>query len=194
MERSDILRWVYAKDFFVETMPDRVSRLFDLAQTQDATIVDITATNVVFECSCGERHTKRLTTTSLYCNRHTQQRSQLKRSGCCRFETFKFPSGREVRIHKGCEGVALTELVKLYKEDDIETTPEPISYTFNGKLHTYIPDIYIKSRNLIIEVKSDRSMYYTGEYGVNLAKRKATEESGYNFEFWIYDKCTKTIL
>lgn len=175
-------------------MPDRLSRLFDIAQRQDATIVDMTATHIVFDCYCGERHTKRFTTNCLYCTRHTQHKSQLNRSWSCLFETFTFPSGRQVRINKGYEGTALSELVKLYDEDDIITSPEPIAYMLDGKLHTYIPDIYIKSKNLIIEIKSDRTMYYTGKYGMNLAKRKASKESGYNFEFWIYDKYTKTIV
>ena len=175
-------------------MSKRQIRLLELAKEQNANIVGFDVKNVLFECYCGERATKGLSTTNLRCKRHTASQAHIKRDWCSHFENYTFPSGKTIRINKGYEGSALAELVQLYDEDDIITTPEPIAYTLDGKLHTYIPDVYIKSKNLIIEVKSDRTMYWLGKYNANLAKRKAAKDAGYNFEFWIYDKYTKTIL
>jgi hypothetical protein len=47
------------------------------------------------------------------------------------------------------------------------------------------PDIYIKSLNKIIEVKSD--YVYIKELQKNIIKKKACLYLGYNFEFWIFD-------
>lgn len=58
---------------------------------------------------------------------------------------------------KGYEHLALDELVKIYNEDDILTDRNDmpkIMYNFNDKTLRYYPDIYIKSENKIIEVKS----------------------------------------
>jgi hypothetical protein len=64
------------------------------------------------------------------------------------------------------------------------------------KQKVYFPDIYIPKQNLIIEVKSTYT--YSKEYDKNIAKANATKNTGYNFEFWIYDgkgnKVVKTNL
>ncbi len=51
--------------------------------------------------------------------------------------------------------------------------------------HVYFPDIYIKSENKIIEVKSEWTMKLKR---ANLnEKAEATVKAGYTFEIWIYD-------
>lgn len=59
-----------------------------------------------------------------------------------------------------------------------------ISYKLNQKEFKYYPDIYIKSENKIIEVKS--SWTYEKNLVKNILKALATMKLGYSFEFWIY--------
>ena len=68
-----------------------------------------------------------------------------------------------------------------------------IKYFLNGKQKRYYPDIWIKSENIIIEVKSDYT--YKKDLIKNILKALATRKLNYNFEFWVYDKNKlKTIL
>ena len=53
-----------------------------------------------------------------------------------------------------------------------------ISYTFENKNRKYFPDIFIKSKNMLIEVKS--SYTFDKEIQKNLAKQKAAKEAGYH--------------
>lgn len=59
----------------------------------------------------------------------------------------------------------------------------PIPYKFNNKKNIYFPDFFIKSKNLIIEIKSE--YYYSRYLEKNLAKQKTCLEQGYNFLFVI---------
>lgn len=73
-----------------------------------------------------------------------------------KYKKYIFPSGKSVN-YQGYENVALDELIKMYNEDDIENNRQKIpkiQYILNNKVCYYYPDIYIKSQNLIIEVKS----------------------------------------
>lgn len=113
---------------------------------------------------------------------------------------FIFPSGREEKI-QGYEGFALWELLDLnYKEEDIAVGNKEIeSYTgkiwysdSEKKTRKYYPDIYIKSENKIIEVKSEYT--YRSAYSINIRKKKTCLDLGIFFEFWIYDsKGQKTV-
>jgi len=111
------------------------------------------------------------------------------------FKDYTLPSGNIIRI-QGYEYIALDELVKIYKEDDILTNRRDmpkIKYILNGKEKRYYPDIWIKSKNIIIEVKSDYT--YKKDLIKNIMKALATRKLKYNFEFWIYDnKMSKLIL
>jgi len=53
----------------------------------------------------------------------------------------------------------------------------------NSKTRRYYPDIYIKSENKIIEVKSDYTMKQ--HKNINLLKRQACLDKGLQFEFMI---------
>jgi hypothetical protein len=112
-----------------------------------------------------------------------------------KFKTYIMPSGKIIKI-QGYEHIALNELVKIYSENDIHTgknVPRTIYYKENdGNIHYYFPDIFIKSINKIIEVKS--SWTYNKDLKVNILKANACKNNGYTFEFWIYDnKLNKTI-
>ncbi len=104
-----------------------------------------------------------------------------------KFKEYTMPSG-EIRKVQGYESFALDELTKIYEESDIITNRKDIpriSYKIGDKQKYYFPDIYIKSENKIIEVKS--TWTYKCKQDNIQEKEKATKESGYNYETWIYD-------
>ncbi len=113
------------------------------------------------------------------------------------YKEYITPSGKYINV-QGFEPYALDELYTLYHEDDIVTDRKlipKIEYIDNN--HTkkfYFPDIYIKSINKIIEVKSNWT-YKTNEEKCIL-KGKACIDKSYQFELWIYDKNgkNKTII
>jgi hypothetical protein len=113
---------------------------------------------------------------------------------------FVFPSGRIEKI-QGYEGFAITELLDCgYQEDDIVVSNKEIE-SFTGKIwyqdsvekmRKYYPDLYLKSENKIIEVKSKYT--YETNIVVNKKKKNACLSLGLLFEFWVYDsKGNKTI-
>jgi hypothetical protein len=112
-----------------------------------------------------------------------------------KYKEYTMPSGI-IRKVQGYESFALDELVKIYSEDDIKTDRKDIpriKYIINDKNKYYFPDIYIKSGNKIIEVKSNWT-YKCKEDNVQ-EKSNATKLAGYEYEIWIYDnKGNKTIL
>ena len=58
-----------------------------------------------------------------------------------------------------------------------------IEYTYNNEKRYYFSDFYIKSKNLIVEIKSD--YIYELQLEKNISKQKACIEQGYNFIFVI---------
>ena len=63
-------------------------------------------------------------------------------------------------------------------------------YIFDGKSHTYYPDIYIKSSNIIIEVKSPYT--YRVDFSKNMCKKKSVQNTEYNFQLWIFTSNNST--
>lgn len=104
-----------------------------------------------------------------------------------RYKLYEFYD-RSIKI-QGYENIVLDDLRKLYNDSDIYAGIEQIAdiikiqYDYENSVHTYWPDIYIKSTNTIIEVKS--IFYYEHELNKNLAKAQAAKENGYNFLFAI---------
>lgn len=111
------------------------------------------------------------------------------------YKKYIFPSGKIVN-YQGYENIALDELLKMHEETDIENDRKHIpniKYMLKNKVHYYYPDIYIKSENLIIEVKSIYT--YKQQLIKNITKSLAVKKAGYNFEFWIYmDKAKNKII
>lgn len=119
---------------------------------------------------------------------------------------YRFPSGRIEQV-QGHEPYAIKDLLNEYDEEDIVVGCENVP-TFRYKLpiengkdeenskpkftkHTYYPDIYIKSENLIIEVKS---LYtFEKEEKKNHRKLRAVQRAGYRAQLWIYDNNGKKI-
>lgn len=109
-----------------------------------------------------------------------------------KYKNYILPSGKEVFI-QGYEDYVIEQLLSKYNENDIiisniEITQNigQIFYDFNGKTHKYYPDIYIKSENKIIEVKS---LYtYNKDLLINKLKMETCIKMGIKFEFIIVEK------
>ena len=95
------------------------------------------------------------------------------------------PSGEIVKI-QGYEFMALDILIKTSMDIVICGKSHKFRYDFEGKKKTYYPDIFIPDKNLYIEVKCPYT--FDMKEKQNLAKREAVLSSGFNFEFWIFDK------
>lgn len=101
---------------------------------------------------------------------------------------YIFPSGKIVYV-QGYEPQALDYLLNIEKinEDDIAVKHKDgrptIKYFFKDIRKTYHPDIYIKSQNRIIEVKS--TWTYEKNLDLNLYKQKTCLEQGYDYSFYI---------
>ena len=100
------------------------------------------------------------------------------------------PSGKIISC-QGYENFALDELLFKEKisEDDISTerncVPEIWFYDKENVRHRYYVDIYIKSQNRCIEVKSS---WTNQPKNFVFEKKEAAENLGYKYDLWIYDK------
>ena len=112
-----------------------------------------------------------------------------QQSGGYSYHYFEFPSGKVVRV-QGYEPKVLTKLVIDYEESDIIVGVQNIideigffHYEYEGETHRYYPDIYIKSENRVIEVKSTYT--FNKEKEKNLLKRDSVINRNINFKFII---------
>lgn len=107
------------------------------------------------------------------------------------FKTYKYTFyGRELVV-QGYERQALEYLVeKGYKPEDILTESEfgnglNIRYKYGKKMRTYMPDIYIRGANIVVEVKSIATMGLLNNkkrgWSMNRAKAKACLAKRYRF-------------
>lgn len=112
-----------------------------------------------------------------------------------KIKQYKFSSGRIAYI-MGYEDIMLDILINVgVDENDILTNldcPKIKWKDENGKEHYHIPDIFLKSQNKIIEVKSEwtaqeKYMKYV------LLKQTYAKQLGYLYEIKIIDKKTKSI-
>ena len=112
-----------------------------------------------------------------------------QQSGGYSYYDFEFPSGKVVRV-QGYEPKVLAKLIIDYSEDDIVVGVQNIidvigffHYVYEGETHRYYPDIYIKSENKVIEVKSTYT--FNKEKEKNLLKRESVLNKNINFKFII---------
>jgi len=104
-----------------------------------------------------------------------------------KFRDYMMPSGEIVKV-QGYENIALDELVQKYEEEDIvigRSSIPTIEYHINDVKHVYFPDLFIKSENKIIEVKSEWTIQL--RRGNVQEKALATLKAGYKYEIWIYN-------
>ena len=116
-------------------------------------------------------------------NEEIFKKSQSKSS-----KIFTFPSGKLSEIH-GYEHFALQELLDngIFEEDIVTDpciVPEIWYIDSENKKRRHYVDIYIKSQNKCIEVKSlwtlnlEKNMNY---------KQNTAKANGYEYEIWVYD-------
>jgi hypothetical protein len=119
-------------------------------------------------------------------NQNLEVQAKSEATAYC-YKDYVMPSGKLVK-YQGYENLALDELVKLYDEADIMTgrlNIPTIVYHINDIKHVYFPDIYIKSENKIIEVKSEWTIKL--KRGNVEEKALATIKAGYKYEIWTYN-------
>lgn len=109
------------------------------------------------------------------------------------FKPYILPSGKTVNL-LGYELTFLDYLLTKFNESEITigySAYQKIKCTYeqSGKIHRYIPDFYIESKNLVIEVKSN----YTYTFA-DPKKRKSVKEKGINFIYAIVDIQNNNIL
>ena len=101
---------------------------------------------------------------------------------------YKFPSGKIVNV-QGYEPFILTKLLRQYSEQNIIVGKSQIPpfwyYTSDGTKHRYFPDIFIKNKNLIVEVKST----WTNKIDKNIKlKEQCVINDGYKFQKFILNR------
>ena len=105
-----------------------------------------------------------------------------------KLKDYTLPSGIIIKV-QGYEPLALNEIFKLYSENDVvigrKNIPK-INYELDGKSRKYFPDIYIKSINLIVEVKS--TYYFKKKKEETLVKHETSKLNGFNHEIWIFNE------
>jgi len=100
--------------------------------------------------------------------------------------------GKRKVLVQGFEPFALDYLLeeKGVDPEDIIVGNDPrkpkIEYVFDGKKRVYHPDIYIRSLNHIVEVKSEYTIRVATD--VNIAKKRACKKAGFKFMFLVMDK------
>ena len=110
------------------------------------------------------------------------------------FTTIKYSDGkwRKKLANEKFIDVDIVKLVKWFNDEfgHKRTFIKDLAEILNGVLlydnnKRYFPDIYIKSTNTIIEVKS--TWAYKLNRDQNIAKRQACIDKGFNFKIYIYD-------
>lgn len=102
-------------------------------------------------------------------------------------KSYTLPSGKVILV-QGYENKCMDRYLveEKYSEEDIVMADFCIPYVLNGVNRKYYPDIYIKSENKIIEVKS--TWTYKLGYERNIAKWKAAVDAGYEMYVEVYSK------
>jgi hypothetical protein len=110
----------------------------------------------------------------------------------CKLKPYTLPSGKVIE-YMGYENYALEELLKMYEENDIENDMLPIFHykKQDGTDHTYLPDIFIKSHNKFIEVKSTYTI--TQDHDTILLKQQSVKNAGFDCEIWVYNNSGEKI-
>jgi hypothetical protein len=111
-------------------------------------------------------------------------------------KTYTLPSGKIIK-YQGYENFALDELINSnICENDIYNkkidVPEIWYCDDKGKNRRHYVDIYIKSQNKCIEVKSN--WYFNCSKDIILNKQKAAKKLGYNYEIWVYDNKRNKVI
>lgn len=114
------------------------------------------------------------------------------------YKSLTYPSGKMAKV-QGYEPQIIDYLLKAgINEDDIITDRAllpKIQYISNGKHLWYIPDIFVKSKNLLLDVVSGYSWQKNAVK--NLSKKAGVKVAGFNHLIVIWDdsrNCIKEML
>jgi len=104
-------------------------------------------------------------------------------------KVYIMPSGKEIK-YQGYENFALNEIIdENIEENDIITGCKNVPKIYysdeNGKKHCHFVDIFIKSQNKCIEVKSTWTI--NNKKSNIFLKQNAAKKQGYNYEIWVYN-------
>lgn len=107
-------------------------------------------------------------------------------------KVYTFGSGKQVRT-QGHGDLALKILEDMgFVDSDIVTKHFSDVRYFNQKKNdwsTHIFDIYIKSKNLVIEVKGTHPVYgWPADKDNTISKMLAAINMGYNYQVWVFSK------
>ena len=119
-------------------------------------------------------------------NQNIEVQAKSEATAYC-YKDYMMPSGKVIK-YQGYENLALDDLINMYDEDDIilgRSYIPTIEYNINDIKHVYFPDIYIKSENKIIEIKSEWTIKL--KRGNVEEKALATINAGYRYEIWVYN-------
>lgn len=105
------------------------------------------------------------------------------------YKTFIFPSGKSIEM-QGYEHFALQELLnnEIHEEDIItgaSNVPEIWYIDSENKKRRHYVDIYIKSQNKCIEVKSEWTLKLQEKF--MSYKQNSAKNIGYEYEIWVYN-------
>jgi len=104
-----------------------------------------------------------------------------------KWKNYTLPSGKIVRC-QGYEPFGFNILLKEYNESEIindRTLIPKIKYIENQKERIHCPDFYIKSNNLLIDVKSN---YTYNLHKVNMSlKQNAAIQCGFKYKIYIFN-------
>ena len=99
--------------------------------------------------------------------------------------TYRWRDGSEF-TYTGSYEREFLEFMDLVMEwpasDIVVPAPFSIDYEIGGTRHTYIPDAYIPSADLVVEVKGSNGHYQTRDSATERAKDDAAARSGHNYQ------------
>lgn len=115
---------------------------------------------------------------------------------------YTMPSGKIVRV-RGYENIWLDMIFadEIYAEceliiDDMSkmySLPLFTYKTVERQVRKYYPDIYVPSKNLIIEIKGrwwydgNGDLRYANRLENNMRKKQAVIDGGYNYQLWVFE-------
>lgn len=112
-----------------------------------------------------------------------------------KLKTMTLPSGKIIS-YQGYENYVIKYLLESEIDENdlaLERTNIPvITYDFDGKQHRYYPDIFVKSKNMLIEVKSVYT--FDREIDKNFSKQRASKEAGFHHIIIVWDIKNNCIL
>lgn len=160
-------------------------------KTKQTNLEKYGAENYLATKECKEQTIK--TNLEKYGYEHHSQNSEVAErmlKGSFNKKQYTMPSGKIID-YQGYEKFAFDELINIEKinENDLiisrKDVPEIWYIDKSGKKRRHYVDMFIKSQNRCIEVKST----WTNQDKNNvLEKQKSAIELGYKYEIWIYDK------